>query len=128
MKKPTNLIVGQQLIRTIGEPWDFSSDAGPNRFLATITELPAPGTASEWIRLDFSPFKYDGKWITKVLSTRRNSYQPFFKEILFGDRCTAHFYFRQDGVSECSVESLNTDLKSGAAHFLIGSLRSHLSS
>lgn len=116
-------LVGKLLDLSIGEPWDFVSEAGQNQLAGTIVAISDSDSEKDWMLMKVSPFNYQGVSINSVVGVNRYvSSQDVFGEIAKGNNVTLNFMFSVNG-REFEQGSILTDLQDESSlSFLIGSI------
>ncbi len=124
MSNLINRIVGRRISASIGEPWDFESEAGQNRLEGTVIAISESGEYAQWCLCDVSAFTVAENRITKVGIVDRYAEGTRLPERLArGERVGANFVYDASG-RDLTPATLTYALatKSGLA-FLAGSVQ-----
>ena len=79
---------------SIGEPWNFVSEAGKNKLVGIIKAVSDLGSDKDWILMKVSTFTYEGRTINHVVGVNRYvSSQDVFSEIEKGNDVTPNLCF-----------------------------------
>lgn len=122
MSGQNDSLVGRQISASIGEPWDFESDAGPNRLEGKVTAVSCAADSIQWCLCTVLEFRKDGNSVTTVGIVDRYAEQDALPERLArGERVIANFVYDAKGRG-LTPEYLRSALadKLGLA-FLVGS-------
>jgi len=116
-------LIGKSFEMSIGEPWDFVSDVGPNKLVGTILDVSGTDSKKDWILLEVSPFQHNKTTINRVVGVNRYmSSQDVFGEIEKGHNVTLNFMFATDG-RVLKSDTLLIELEDESElSFLVGSL------
>ena len=116
-------LVGKSFDISIGEPWDFVSEAGQNKLVGTVLAISSFDADKDWILLKVSPFNHQKITISHVVGVNRYvSSQDVFSEIEKSNNVTLNFMFPIDG-HELKSDTLLADLQNESSlSFLVGSL------
>ncbi len=91
-------IVGERLEASIGEPWNFVSEAGDNKLIGVVSAVSDNTSNDEWLLIKVSPFQYKGKNIQQVIGINRYlSTQDILAELAGGHSVVLNFMFPVDG-------------------------------
>ena len=120
-------LVGLSFSASIGEPWDFESDAGPNRLQGTIQMIALDQRDNPLLLCEVVPFSFSTKRIHQVIAVNRYcGSQDVIEALRTMGEATLDFCFLKSGdvLPEISIE---TDLSDRSKwSFLVG--RMYLSS
>lgn len=123
MSSHTGNLVGRSVLASIGEPWDFESDAGQNRLEGRVTAVSSAADAVQWCLCTVSKFRGSGNRVTTVgIVDRYAAHGSLPERLERGERVGANFVYDASG-NDLTPEDLSADLasKSGLA-FLAGSV------
>ena len=117
-------LVGRVIEASIGEPWDFTSDAGNGVLTGRIVSTSQPGEANEWIVCDVAPFRAGDRTITTVVATRRYRGEEPLQQLLLLGETHANLLYDPTG-SPMTATRAREALRaaSDGLAFLVGRLR-----
>jgi len=120
----TRTTVGATVVASIGEPWDFESDAGQNRLNGSVIQESAPNETPQWCLCEVSPFLSQGRSISKVGVFRRHvGGQDIVDRLAAGERVVVNFAYDATG-AELSEARLKSAISSKSdLSFLAGSVQ-----
>jgi len=124
MSNHTDSLVGCSVSASIGEPWDFESDAGPNRLHGRVTAVSSAAEPVSWCLCTVSAFRKDGHVVTTVgIVDRYAALDTIQRRLARGERVGANFVYHAGG-GDLTVDNLRAGLatQSGMA-FLAGSVQ-----
>lgn len=124
MSNHPNDLVGRSISASIGEPWDFESDAGPNRLDGKITTISSPADTVQWCLCVVSEFRKNGNRVTTVgIVDRHKAQSPLPRRLARGEEVGANLVYDASG-KELTANDLRSALarQSGLA-FLVGSVQ-----
>jgi hypothetical protein len=116
-------ILGMRLEGSVGEPWDFVSQAGEGRFIGRVTGFSIESD-KDWIAFSVSPFEFRGVAISNLIGVQRY-FEPdgFIAAFRAGTSVGTNMFFNTDG----STITFDNNLASGTIgdklSFLVGSIR-----
>jgi hypothetical protein len=98
MSNRTDSLVGRLVSASIGEPWDFESDAGQNRLDGRVTAVSAATDSVQWCLCSVSEFRKDGNVVRTVGIVDRYAAQDALPQRLArGERVGANFVYDAGG-------------------------------
>lgn len=117
-------LVGRPFHASIGEPWDFESDAGQNRLVGVIQRMALDKTGNVLLICDVIPFMASGKKVTSVVAVNRyNRSQNPVDVLKMSGSATMNFMFKRSG-EIFSVEDIEQALlREDSCSFLVGSMK-----
>lgn len=96
-------LVGKKVAVSVGEPWNFVSEAGPGTLEGRIVALSEPGTDKDdqWIELRVTPFlSEEGRKVNRVVAhARYYDESGIVEQLAAGERAPANLEYSQE-VSE----------------------------
>lgn len=124
-------LVGRSVTISVGEPWNFVSEAGRGILKGRVVEIsdahaPAP---EQWVLCEVSPFEAgDGKMADVVAGTlRHRSEEPLFEQLLGRGRASVNLAYEPDGNFRSEDGGSDRARLNGIRHedlaFLIGSVQ-----
>ena len=114
-------LIGKQIQISVGEPWDFVSEAGKNLLIGSVT-LVSDKNETEWVKCNVSTFFSDKNKVTSLVAVHRYADQ-FFEVILKGEQVTANFLYDPNGKDLDSRQVSEILKKQSGARFLVGSIQ-----
>jgi hypothetical protein len=120
----TDSLVGRSVSASIGEPWDFESDAGKNRLDGTVVAVSCAADSVQWCLCNVTEFRKDGNPVRTVGIVERYAAQDALPQRLArGEKVGANFVYDAGG-KDLTPDDLRSALasKSGLA-FLAGSVQ-----
>ncbi len=114
-------LINRKISISIGEPWDFISDAGENILKGSVT-LVSDENGIEWLKCDVSAFCFEKNRITSVVAVNRYANQSF-KSLLKGWKITSNFLYEPTGKDLDSIKVAEILKKQSGANFLVGSIQ-----
>lgn len=119
-----NSLLGKHIEASIGEPWDFSSASGDNRFTGDIIAVSAQSDIKPWVLCEVSAFKHGVQEINQVVAVNRyKGAQDFLELLQQGQFVISNFFYRTDG-GKLLADEVTAWLESGTAqNFLVGSVK-----
>lgn len=123
MCNPIDKFLGKKFYASIGEPWDFISQAGQNRLEGVINEI-IYGTKNQPIIIcNIKPFLSDGNEIQSIAGVNRYiSSQNIIDNLSLSKPITLNFFYQKSGQLFQS-ENIETILNAkNICSFLVGSL------
>ena len=114
-------LVGRAIHGSIGEPWDFESEAGANVISGTVEAVSQFDNPSQWILCRIRPFVHSGKSIEHVVAVLRYRKKETFDDLCFGKRIGANLVFEPGG-SLASAADVSRLLAVHGHPFLAGSI------
>lgn len=123
MSNHTDELVGRSFSASIGEPWDFESDAGPNRLDGRVTAV-STDAESPWCLCTVSVFRNGGRAVTTVAIVDRYATQDgLLRRLARGERVGANFVYDPLG-SDLMATDLRAALARGSGlAFLAGAVQ-----
>ena len=124
MSNHTDDLIGRMVSVSIGEPWDFKSDAGPNRLEGSVTAVSGAADAVQWCLCTVSEFRKDGNPVTTVgIVSRYAAPDALVHRLARGERVGANLVYDASG-RQLTADARRSALasKSGLA-FLAGSVQ-----
>lgn len=118
-------LIGLKIEAIIGEPWDFTSEAGEGALLGKIVDaLVIKTDGEEWIICEVTPFKDKEKTISRVAAKKRYYSKKSLSEELMTEEnvgVNLKYSFEPTGITAGIIE--NAIKNKQALPFLIGSIR-----
>jgi hypothetical protein len=116
-------IIGRSFIASIGEPWDFESDAGENRLDGRVMAISNDDEHVQWCLCKVSPFSRNGHSVNTVGIVRRYaSDDRIIDTLLQNGKVGANLIYDETG-SNLSEGKLRDALASGrGCAFLVGTV------
>lgn len=118
-KKVGRLLVGHEVVITVGEPWDFGSQDVENVLKGRIVEVSEGGEKprEQWVRLEVTPFEAEeGSNVTHLTARRRyRDTTGLIEQIAQGEDADANLFYDDQVRAEHMPE--------GTSPFLIGGVR-----
>ena len=114
-------LINKKVSISVGEPWDFVSDAGKNVLEGSVS-LVSDENDTEWLRCDVSPFVFEKNTITSVIAVNRYADQSF-KSLLQGKKITSNFLYEPTGKELNTERILDALEKQTGLNFLVGSIQ-----
>ncbi|MGI0015307.1 MAG: hypothetical protein ACREBU_17970 [Nitrososphaera sp.] len=128
MSSPTgDDLVGLSFSASIGEPWDFESDAGPNRLQGTVQMIAFDQRGNPLLLCEVVPFSFSSKRIHQVIAVNRYcGSQDVIDALRTMGEATLNFCFLKSGdvLPDIGIETMLSD--PSKSDFLVG--RMYLSS
>ena len=124
MSNHTDDLVGRSVSASIAEPWDFESDAGPNRLDGRVMAVSGAGDSVQWCLCAVSEFRKDRNPVTMVgIVDRYAAQDALLQRLARGEKVGANFVYDASG-KDLTADDLRSALanKSGLA-FLAGSVQ-----
>lgn len=124
MPSLTELKQGLPLTFSIGEPWNFTSQAGDNRLEGKIIHIEPDSDGNPLVLCKVSPFFFEMKGVDWVICSSRYSAidQDVAKSLLSGDKAVLNcFFFPGKPMPEGNLREMVNSTRS--KHFLIGSVK-----
>ena len=114
-------LINSKISISVGEPWDFVSDAGKNILKGSVS-LVSDENGIEWLRCDVSAFDYENYRITSVIAVNRYADQSF-KSLLKGEKIISNFLYEPTGKESDSNQISEVLKKKVGMNFLVGSIQ-----
>lgn len=114
-------LINKRVSISVGEPWDFVSDAGKNILEGSVS-LVSGESRTEWLRCDVSPFIFEKNTIMHVIVVNRYANQSF-KSLLKGEKITSNFLYEPAGKELNTIQILEALQKKTGMNFLVGSIQ-----
>ncbi len=117
-------LIGKSFHVSIGEPWDFESNAGQNLMKGRIREIVFDQTGSPLILCEVIPFSSSGRSISSIVAVNRyQNTQDVIESLRLSGSAGLNFIFRRSG-EIFSVDNVETVLNRGAdCSFLVGTMK-----
>lgn len=113
MSNHTDEFVGRSFSASIGEPWDFESDAGPNRLDGRVTDV-STDAEFPWRLCTVSVFRNGGRAVTTVAIVDRYATQDgLLRRLARGERVGANFVY--DPLARLYRDEIEARAKDGLA-------------
>jgi hypothetical protein len=94
MSNPTFASLGGVEIEgSVGEPWDFESDAGPNRISGHVEAVSPSASTSGWLLCQVEPFVHSGRTVDHVVAVLRYASTETFDDFCAGRRIGVNLVF-----------------------------------
>lgn len=124
MSNHTVDLVGKSFQASIGEPWDFESDAGQNRLEGKIQQIVFDQSGNPLLLCEVIPFLSAEKRISSVVAVNRYAgSQNLIDALSLSGSATLNFMFQQSG-EMFSAEDVEQDLRREAdCGFLVGTMK-----
>ncbi|WP_420209288.1 hypothetical protein [Candidatus Electronema sp. JC] len=114
-------LINKNVLISIGEPWDFVSNAGEN-ILTGYIDLVSGENGTEWLRCNISPFSSKGNIITNVVAVKRYADQNF-NSLLVSERITSNLLYEPTGRILDSDQIAEVLQEQTGMNFLVGSVQ-----
>lgn len=117
-------LVGKSFSASIGEPWDFESDAGQNKLEGKIQKIVFDNARNPLLFCEVSPFSFSGNRISQVVAVNRYiSSQDVINDLSVTGTATLNFIFQKSGDS-FSVDGIDSTLGSLTnCSFIVGTMK-----
>ena len=114
-------LINRKVIISIGEPWNFISDAGKNILKGNVS-LVSNDNEMEWLKCDVSTF-YFGKYkIRSIIAVKRYAKQSL-ESLLNNEKVIANFLYEPTG-KELGINQIKKIFKKKVEiNFLVGSIK-----
>lgn len=96
MLKNTDELSKINFTASIGEPWDFMSEAGENKLSGYIVKKITMGKNNVFL-CKVLPFEYKGNTITQVIIVNRYRGEQVLDRLEYGKSYTVNFFFSTKG-------------------------------
>jgi hypothetical protein len=90
-------LVGSAIRGSVGEPWNFESEAGTNAVSGIVDAVSASGETPQWLLCRIRPFVYSGSNIEYVVVVLRYRKKETFNDLLAGKRIGVNLVFDPHG-------------------------------
>lgn len=121
-----NDLVGLSFYASIGEPWDFESDAGPNKLLGTIQQIAFDQSGNPLLLCEVVPFSFSKSRIHQVVAVNRyRGSQDVIDAMRTKGAATLNFMFQKSGhaLPEISMNAaLSAFSDTANCSFLVGTM------
>ena len=121
INKVLKKLINKKVTISVGEPWDFTSEAGQNILKGSVS-LISNENETEWLKCDVSPFYSEKCRITSVVAVSRYAKQSF-ELLLKSDKITANFLYEPSGREVDSTQISTVLQKQTGMRFLVGSIQ-----
>jgi len=124
MSNHTANIVGKSFHASIGEPWNFESDAGRGRLEGSIQQIIFDQSGNPLLLCEVIPFFSSGKRISSVVAVNRyRSNQDVIEALRLSGSAGLNFMFQRSG-EIFSAKDIEPALRRTAdCSFLVGTMR-----
>jgi hypothetical protein len=124
MSNHTADLVGRLFYASIGEPWDFESDAGQNRLEGKIRQIVFDRSGSPLLLCEVIPFLSSGKRISSVVAVNRyTGNQNLIDALSMSGSAILNFMFQRSG-EVFSAEDIEAVLRRTlSCGFLVGTMK-----
>jgi hypothetical protein len=124
MSSHTADLVGKIFHASIGEPWDFESDAGRNRLEGKIQQIVFDRSGQPLLLCEVIPFSSFGKTINSVVAVNRyRGSQNIIDVLRISGSVTLNFMFQKSG-EVFSAENAESVLNRATdCSFLVGTMK-----
>jgi len=124
MSNHTAELIGKSFQASIGEPWDFESDAGQNRLEGAIQQMVLDQSGNPLLLCEVIPFSSSGKRISSVIAVNRYTGSQNLIDVLsMSGSVTLNFMFQRSG-EIFSAEDVESVLRRAAdCSFLVGTMK-----
>ncbi len=123
MSNHTDQLVGERFLASIGEPWDFRSDAGDNMLTGNIDSTQYDEYDQPLVLCSVSPFLHSGIKILQVAVVNRyTGSQDLLETLRMGRQATVNFMFNESGAKLRADEVISFLRGAGSKNFLTGSM------
>lgn len=113
---------GTEVLGSVGEPWDFESDAGPNVIAGKVEAVSPAADSSGWILCRVKPFVHSGGAVDQVVAVLRYRSTDNFGDLCAGKRIGVNFVF-EPGLALATEGDVVRLLTRPGHPFLAGSLQ-----
>ena len=127
--KETQDLIGKRIECSIGEPWDFKSEAGKNKIkgkiIAISNDKDAKENIKDWVLCKISPFELSGITINMVYVKNRHIGFSLFDDLTADKEAICNFSYNKFG-KKLTIDIIRkTEKKKDYKNFggLIGSIR-----
>jgi hypothetical protein len=114
-------LVGSPIRGSVGEPWNFESEAGANAITGIVEGVSPSGDVTQWLLCQIRPFAYSGANIEHVVAVLRYRTKETFDDLLTGRRIGVNLVFDPGGALG-SVDNISRLLATPGFPFLSGSI------
>lgn len=91
-------LIGREITASVGEPWDFTSEAGDNILRGRVTEISGDSDEAEWIICEVSPFlEKEAKISTVAAVERYSSKAGLIQELCDAKKVGANLLYDPEG-------------------------------
>jgi hypothetical protein len=115
-------LVGRPLRGTIGEPWNFVSDAGQSVIVGKIESVSPAAIEAPWLLCRIQPFVHEGRTITQVVAVERYARAEPLPNLCVGARVGVNLMFDATG-KPLAPSRVAEFLASKTGRFLAGSIQ-----
>lgn len=117
-------LIGKAFQASIGEPWDFESEAGPNYLEGIILDIIVDSSGNQLIICEVTPFTSLGKKIFSVVAVNRyKGKQNELIDAITSGTATVNFMFQVSG-DDFQPENLESILRNeDDCSFLVGTMK-----
>ena len=124
MSNHTADLVGKSFHASIGEPWDFESDAGQNRLEGKIQQIIFDVSGNPLLLCEVVPFSSSGIRIGSVVAVNRYvSSQNIIDVLSTAGSATLNFMFQRSGKVFLEEETESVLSQAEACSFLVGTMK-----
>ncbi|NIX77458.1 hypothetical protein [Microvirga terricola] len=117
-------LIGRAVECSVGEPWDFQSEAGQNRLTGVIIAAAAPDDNPSRVLCRVSKFTSSDHSVNYIQATTRSaSSGDLIESLLAGERVPSNLAFRYSWNNPEAVTFLDTRQPITDGTWLIGSIR-----
>jgi len=116
-------LVGLSFSASIGEPWDFESDAGPNTLQGTVRLIAFDQRGNPLLFCEVVPFSSSTKRIRQVIAVNRyQGSQDVIDALRTKGEATLNFFFLKSGdvLPDIGIETMLHD--PSKSDFLVGTM------
>jgi hypothetical protein len=122
-------LIGKKIECSIGEPWDFESEAGQNKIKGEIIDISTEEDKKlgikNWVLCKIIPFSLEGKKITFFYASKRYTEDDLIKDLMNGKSVTCNFPYDKSGKELTGNRIRKAELEKNPENFgwLIGSIK-----
>ena len=116
-------LIGRSIVGSVGEPWDFTSEAGDNKITGMVSSISDPNTATSWVKISISPFRFEGaKIFDLVCIPRYIDIKGLVSVLAEGEKATVNMHFKKDGTAFAVSYFGDRARHDDKTSFLVGSI------
>lgn len=99
--KNTKDLIGKKIECSIGEPWDFESEAGQNKITGEIIDISTEEDrklgVKDWVLCKIIPFNIEKNRISFVYASKRYVEDDLIKDLMDGKSVVCNFPYDRSG-------------------------------
>jgi len=115
-------LVGCVISGSVGEPWDFESEVGPNALSGSIESVSGSGSSVQWLLCRVKSFMHSGRTIEHLVAVLRYRKTETFEDFCAGKRIGVNLVFDPGGEPTCE-DDISRLLTTPGFPFLAGSIQ-----